>query len=237
MTKKLLALLAASLLLLSLAACKNNDTDKDTDTLSPYDESEDDHDTETDKHGNVVTDTDTDTETETTRVDDVNPSFTNKSLKVITVASQGYIRKAADFSGDSIFDTAFEGDELTVTGEGGGWYRIAYGENTCYIRKSLVAPASLVDGFTAVSDTVTVKTAANIRSFPLVDDIQDEYIIRTSVPAGTVLERVATNGTWSRVKFTVTVENEGGTQEEVKEYYVSNSCLTIPETETAEAQS
>ena len=225
MNKKFFALLIAALVLLCTVSCNTNENDN-PDTLAPFGSSEDTAETVTDELGNVVTDT------ETEIPDEVNPTFVDKSLKVVVLPARATIRSTPDKYAASEVAWPAEGTELTVTGESEQWYRLSYGGEVRYIRKSLVAPASGLDGFTPISDTVVVNTNANIRSYPLVD----AYTARLSVAAGTELERVAVGAEWSRVKVTVTEEDESGNEvETVKEYYISNSCIdaeTVADTTT-----
>ena len=224
MNKKFFALLTAALVLLCTVSCNNNSSTS-KDTLAPFDGDNTAETVVTDDKGNVVT------ETETSIPDEVDPTFVDVSLKVVVLPARATIRSTPDKYAASEVAWPAEGTELTVTGESEQWYRLSYNGEVRYIRKSLVAPASALEGFTAINDTVVVNTNANIRSYPLVDS----YTARLSVKAGTELERVAVGAEWSRVKVTVTVEAESGTKTEVvKEYYISNSCIDAETVTTAE---
>lgn len=222
MNKKFFALLIAALVLLCTVSC----TDKNSgnaDTLAPF-ESDDTAETVTDAQGNVVT------ETEAYVPDEVNPTFSDVSMKIVIVSPTATIRTAPD-KNDASNAVAWpsERTELTVTGESEQWYRLSYGGEVRYIRKSVVAPASILEGFTDINDVVVVNTNANIRSVPLKveDKTIEEYIIRFSIEQGTELERVAVGAEWSLVKVTVTVEGESGEETQVeKQYYINNSCIT-----------
>ena len=224
MNKKFFALLTAALVLLCTVSCNNNSSTS-KDTLAPFDGDNTAETVVTDDKGNVVT------ETETSIPDEVDPTFVDVSLKVVVLPERATIRKAPDKSTGSEIAWPAEGTELTVTGESEQWYRLSYGGEVRYIRKSLVGPASALEGFTAINDTVVVNIDSNIRSFPL----KDEYTWRTTVKAGTELERVAVGAEWSRVKITVTVEGESGQETQVvKEYYISNSCIDAETVTSAE---
>lgn len=222
MNKKFLALLTAALVLLCTVACTNN-TNTPEETLPPFSG-------ETES-GTEAQGTTAETTAETTIPDEIDPTFADVSLKVVVLPERATIRNAPDKSTGSEVAWPAEGTELTVTGESEQWYRLSYGGEVRYIRKSLVAPASALEGFTAINDTVVVNTNANIRSYPLVDS----YTVRLSVKAGTELERVAVGAEWSRVKVTVTVEGESGQETQVvKEYYISNSCIDAETVTSAE---
>ena len=220
MNKKILALAAAAVLLLCTVACADTTTDEPKETLGQptFDET-----TAETTVGNGQNNT------ENTTPDEINPVFVEKSLKVVVLTPGANVRSAPNMITSTIVAQPAENDELTVTGESEQWYRIVYDEEVRYIKKSIVAPASGLEGFTATSDTVVLSTNANIRSYPLVDP----YTARISLPAGTKLERVAVGSEWSRVKVTVT-EKKGDEEVEVeKEYYIHNSCI---EAETTAAK-
>ncbi len=223
MNKKLIALLAAALLLLSVAACSDKDDDKDNNkrplgTLGDINESENN-------------DTDETEGDETSAPDELNPVFVEKSMTVVVLPERATIRNAPDKNGDSEVAWPAEGTELTVTGESEQWYRLSYGGEVRYIRKSVVGDAALLTGFTDIADTVTVNVDSNMRSFPLVTS----YTFRVSVKTGVELERVAVGAEWSIVKYTVTVETESGSEEEVKTFYIHNTCIDT-EADTTETQ-
>jgi SH3-like domain-containing protein len=132
-----------------------------------------------------------------------------------------------------------EGKILDVTGESDNWYRINYpvnGENqTCYIAKTVAADASVLDAFTACEEQeVEISEAAvNVRSYP---STASNNSIRGSLKKGTKVIRIATSENWSRIKYEVVSETEtdanGNAKVEIKEYYVSNDCIKVPEAAT-----
>ena len=229
MNKKILAILTAALVLLCVVSCNNSGNTDPKDTLAPFDDESTSTETQdalsTETQGTLSTETqgNISTETETEVPDENAPTFSDVSLKVVVLSPSATVRTSPD-KNDATNAVAWptEGTELTVTGESEQWYRISHGGEDRYIRKSVVGPASALEGYTPISDTVVVNTDSNIRSFPL----KDEYTWRTTVKAGTQLERVAVGAEWSIVKITITVEDESGAETQtVKEYYISNSCI------------
>ncbi len=233
MNKKLLALLVAGLVLVSAVACTENPDNPETLPPPESGESESYIVIGTDESGNDVT---TPVVPETDKPIEVNPTFADKTLKVVVIANRGTIRNAPDLSEESKVAWPAEGTELNVTGESVDWYRISYGENTCYITKAIVADAAGLEGFTAVeNETVTVVGDVNVRSYPSADS---DYSIRGSLKSGTTATRVAVGETWSKILFTVKVEVETGDPVEVqKEYYIHNNYIKVAETDTGAAES
>jgi hypothetical protein len=135
-----------------------------------------------------------------------------------------------------------EGKILDVTGESENWYRIDYNVNgetqTCYIAKTVAADASVLDAFTPCEEEeVEVSEAAvNVRSYP---STASNNSIRGSLKKGAKVIRVAVSEKWSRIKFEVTSETEtdaeGNAVVTVKEYYISNDCITVPGAESESA--
>ncbi len=233
MNKKLLVMLVAALVLVSAASCGKN-RGKDNETLPPADEE-----TTIDSTGDYIVVTGTDAEGNTTietipvepetdRPIETNPTFVDKTLKVVVIANRGTVRKNPDMNEDSKIAWPAEGTELNVTGESNDWYRLSYGEGVAYITKSIVADAAGLEGFTEVNETVTVTGDVHVRSYPSADS---DYSIRGSFKSGATVTRVGIGEKWSRVLFTVSVETESGDKEEVvKEYYINNNYIKTPET-------
>lgn len=247
MNKKILAILTAALVLLCAVACSDAGDEPNKDTLAPFDEETTAAETagvtetealttvETKAETTVETNVEADTEDESEAPDEADPTFAEANLVVVVLSPSATVRTAPD-KDDATNAVAWpsEGTKLTVTGESEQWYRITHGGETRYIRKSVVGPASALEGYTPVSDTVVVNTDSNIRSYPMVD----EYTWRTTVKAGTELERVAVGAEWSIVKITIVVEDASGAETEaVKEYYISNSCIDAVTADESAAES
>ncbi len=228
MNKKLLAVLIAGLLLLTAASCGKKDSDKDKETLPPVQTTADgetvgSNEIVTDGQGNVVTEAPAET-----LPPEPNPVFAEKTMKVVVFTWSAKLRSSTDLStDDNVIHWPTEGAVLDVTGESETWYRVTYNEKEAYIRKSVAADAAALDGFTAINDTVTTNGVSNIRSYPSADTDS----IRGQATKDATLTRVAVGGDWSKVLFTV--KDKDGKDVE-KEYYIHNSCLVTPESETTD---
>jgi hypothetical protein len=240
MNKKLLIILTAALLLVSATACNQGATDpKDTsDTRDPN---------EsyivvpgTDEFGNDVTYLQTvPQEPEANDPSEQNPTFVDVTKKVVVFTAVATVRTETVLSANNAVGWPQEGKILDVTGESDNWYRINYpvnGENqTCYIAKTVAADASVLDAFTACEEQeVEISEAAvNVRSYP---STASNNSIRGSLKKGTKVIRIATSENWSRIKYEVVSETEtdanGNAKVEIKEYYVSNDCIKVPEAAT-----
>ena len=238
MNKKLLALLLAGLLVASVTACTKPGDGEDTtnDTKNP-DESY--IVVGTDENGNDVTEIPT-TENHETVFDptETDPVFVDVTMKVVVFSSVATVRTSTVLADNNAVGWPSEGRELDVTGESDNWYRITYpvdGENkTCYIAKTVAADASVLDNFTAIEEEVEITVeAVNVRSYP---SSASEFSIRGSLKKGEKVTRVAVSENWSRILYEVVSETEtdaeGNPKVEIKQYYVSNDCLTVPETST-----
>ena len=240
MNKKLLVLLTAALLLVSAAACNQNPEDpQDSDDTRDPNESYIVV-PGTDEYGSEVTYLEPVTnEPEANDPSEENPNFVEVSKKVVVFTAVATVRTSTVLAENNAIGWPQEGKILDVTGESDNWYRINYpvnGENqTCYIAKTVAADASVLDAFTACEEQeVEISEAAvNVRSYP---STASNNSIRGSLKKGTKVIRVATSENWSRIKYEVVSETEtdanGNAKVEIKEYYVSNDCIKVPEAAT-----
>ena len=240
MNKKLLVLLTAALLLVSAAACNQNPEDpQDSDDTRDPNESYIVV-PGTDEYGSEVTYLEPVTnEPEANDPSEENPNFVEVSKKVVVFTAVATVRTSTVLAENNAIGWPQEGKILDVTGESDNWYRINYpvnGENqTCYIAKTVAADASVLDAFTACEEQeVEISEAAvNVRSYP---STASNHSIRGSLKKGTKVIRVATSENWSRIKYEVVSETEtdanGNAKVEIKEYYVSNDCIKVPEAAT-----
>ncbi len=232
MNKKLIVLLAAALLLLSVSACNGSGDGEETTATTTAATTGDYINPTTDENGSVV-------ENETNEPAlPPETDFTEKTTKVVVITAVATVRSSATLSGENRVGWPKEGTVLDVTGESTNWYRINYKLNgetqTCYIAKSVVADAAVLDTFTACDEEMIVSVAAvNVRSYP---SSASDSSIRGSLAKGTKVKRVGVNDNWSKIVYEVTSETEttesGEAVVETKYYYVSNDCLTAPGTET-----
>ncbi len=228
MKKKLLITLFAGLLLLSAVACGSDEGDETGtaggtlgtgDGYINFDG--------TDTNGNPITN---DTAPDETQFDpsEENPTFADKTMKVVVFTWNANLRSSTVVSADTVAGGAKEGDILNVTGESANWYRLDSG---LYIAKSAAADAAALEGFTEVNEQVTVTGSVNFRSYPSAETNS----VRGSLAKDTVVTRVAKGESWSLVKCTITVKNDDGEDEQVeKEYYVHNKYLQGSSDTTAE---
>ena len=240
MNKKLLVLLTAALLLVSAAACTQNpenpqDSDDTKDPNESYIVVPG-----TDEFGSDVTYLEpVPNEPEANDPSEENPTFVEVSKKVMVFTAVATVRTSTVLAENNAIGWPQEGKILDVTGESDNWYRINYpvnGENqTCYIAKTVAADASVLDAFTACEEQeVEISEAAvNVRSYP---STASNNSIRGSLKKGTKVIRIATSENWSRIKYEVVSETEtdanGNAKVEIKEYYVSNDCIKVPEAAT-----
>lgn len=236
MNKKLLVILAASLLLLSATACskKDNKPDEPAGTRDPN---------EsyivvpgTDADGNPVTYLEPVTKEPVTEAFDpseTDPTFTDVSKKIVVFANAATVRSATVVADNNVVGWPTENTVLDVTGESENWYRINYVVNdetqTCYIAKNVAADASVLDGFTACEEEIEITEAVvNVRSYPSTDS---DFSKRATLTKGEKVTRIGVSEKWSRIRFEVTSETEtnadGSAVITVKEYYVSNDCIKV----------
>ena len=242
MNKKLLVLLTAALLLLSATACNqgsgNNNTTEDSgaDTKDSYIV------IGTDEFGNDVTQNNNTTrEPEETQFDpsEEAPTFVDVTKKVVVFTAVATVRTSTVLADNNSVGWPQEGKILDVTGESENWYRINYNVNgdmqTCYIAKTVAADASVLDAFTPCEEEEVEisEGAVNVRSYP---STASSNPIRGSLKKGEKVIRVAVSEKWSRIKYEVVSETEtdaeGNAVVTVKEYYISNDCITVPSAET-----
>ena len=242
MNKKLLVLLTAALLLVSATACNSNPGNNDTTEDSAADTKDSYIVVGTDEFGNDVTQNgNTTLEPEDTQFDpsEEAPTFVDVSKKVIVFTAVATVRTSTVLADNNSVGWPQEGKILDVTGESENWYRINYNVNgetqTCYIAKTVAADASVLDAFTSCEEEeVEVSEAAvNVRSYP---STASNNSIRGSLKKGEKVIRVAVSEKWSRIKYEVVSETEtdaeGNAVVTVKEYYISNDCITVPSAET-----
>lgn len=247
MNKKLLAILTAALLLSATACTSTDDPATTTDAAETKDPEGSYIVIDTDESGNPVTSEDPDTnEPETDGFDpsEQNPTFTDVTKEVVVISSVATVRSSTQVVDNNAVGWPAENKVLTVTGESTNWYRITYSVNgedtTCYIAKSVVADASVLESFVAVEGgeeevEVTVD-AVNVRSYPSADS---DLSIRFTLKLGDKVTRVAVNDKWSRILYQVVSETEtdtdGNALVETKEYYISNDCLQAVTADTTAA--
>ena len=230
MNKKLLVLLTAALLLLSATACNqgsgNNDTTEDSgaDTKDSYIV------IGTDEFGNDVTQNNNTTrEPEETQFDpsEEAPTFVDVTKKVVVFTAVATVRTSTVLADNNSVGWPQEGKVLDVTGESENWYRINYNVNgdmqTCYIAKTVAADASVLDAFTPCEEEEVEisEGAVNVRSYP---STASSNSIRGSLKKGEKVIRVAVSETET--------DAEGKPVVTVKEYYISNDCITVPSAAT-----
>ncbi len=127
-----------------------------------------------------------------------------------------------------ILGSESSGYELQRTGKtDNGWSRVYYKGAEAYVIDSLITstkPAAPSSSFnvTAASGTVTVSSAANLRTGPGMD-----YQVSSVADAGTKLTRTGISGSWTRVQY------------DGKELFVATSLVTDDSTggETAAGES
>lgn len=231
-------------LVVGLNACQDT---PDNDTTTPEVTTDGDN-IVTDDQGNTVTDDDGNPVTKEpeevgTDPSEENPTFVDKTMKVAIYTYAATIRTSTDTSSENGVAWPAEQTVLDVTGESDNWYRISYKVNgeptTCYIAKSVVADAAILDTFTAVEggeEEVIIDgvTAANVRSFPTTES---DKSIRFTLKEGEKVIRTAVSENWSRIKCEVEEErtNEDGETEIVvvtKEYYVNNVAIKAVDADT-----
>lgn len=244
MTKKLLALLLAGLLVTAFTACKDGD-----DTTTTTNDGTSDIGVEdsyivvgTDSEGNDITEAATQapsTETDAFDPSETNPTFTDVDKKIVVFAGVATVRTSTVLNENNGVGWPSEGKILNANGESDNWYRITYlvgdEEQTCYIAKTVAGDAAVLDSFTDVDEeeVEVIVDAVNIRSYP---SASSSNSIRTSLKKGAKVTRVAVSENWSRILFEVTSETEtdaeGNAKVEIKQYYISNDCIKAPEAAT-----
>lgn len=244
MTKKLLALLLAGLLVTAITACGKDDPTAETgDSTSEGNVEESYIVVGTDEQGNDVTDVITVTteapETDAFDPSETNPTFTDVNKKIVVFAGVATVRTSTTISESNGVGWPSEGRILDATGESDNWYRITYTvgdeEQTCYIAKTVAGDAAVLDSFTDVAEeeVEVIVDAVNVRSYP---SASSSNSIRGSLKKGAKVTRVAVSENWSRIFFEVTSETEtdaeGNAKVEIKQYYISNDCIKAPEAAT-----
>ncbi|MBR5123658.1 MAG: hypothetical protein IKU90_00880, partial [Clostridia bacterium] len=140
MTKKLLALLLAGLLVTAITACGKDDPTAETgDSTSDGNAEESYIVVGTDEQGNDVTDVITVTteapETDAFDPSETNPTFTDVNKKIVVFAGVATVRTSTTISESNGVGWPSEGRILDATGESDNWYRITYTvgdeEQTC----------------------------------------------------------------------------------------------------------
>ena len=242
MNKKLLVLLTAALLLLSATACNQGSGTNDTTADTTADPNESYIVVGTDEFGNDVTQATTNPqEPEDTQFDpsEEAPTFVDVTKKVIVFTAVATVRTSTVLADNNSVGWPQEGKLLDVTGESENWYRINYNVNgdmqTCYIAKTVAADASVLDAFTPCEEeeVEVSEGAVNVRSYP---STASSNSIRGSLKKGDKVIRVAVSEKWSRIKYEVVSETETDAEGKpvvtVKEYYISNDCITVPSAAT-----
>ena len=242
MNKKLLVLLTAALLLLSATACNQGSGTDDTTADSAADTKDAYIVVGTDEFGNDVTQATTNPqEPEDTQFDpsEEAPTFVDVTKKVVVFTAVATVRTSTVLADNNSVGWPQEGKLLDVTGESENWYRINYNVNgdmqTCYIAKTVAADASVLDAFTPCEEeeVEVSEGAVNVRSYP---STASSNSIRGSLKKGDKVIRVAVSEKWSRIKYEVVSETETDAEGKpvvtVKEYYISNDCITAPSAAT-----
>ncbi len=238
MNKKLLALLLAGLLVASVTACTKPGTGEDT--TDSGNTPEDSYIViGTDENGNDVTDIPTqEPVTDPFDPSETDPTFVDVTKKVVVFTYTATVRSSTVIAENNGVGWPSEGKILDVTGESENWYRITYpvdGEDKeCYIAKTVAADASALEGYTDVEEEVEIIVeAVNVRSYP---STASDKTVRGSLKKGTKVTRAAVGEKWSRIFFEVVSETEtdaeGNAKVEIKQYYISNDCLKVVESET-----
>lgn len=246
MNKKVLAVLVATLALLSAVGCSSSDADEETGSGSEsqttynnglFDPSAGTTDDTASPATPIVTPGATSTsgitnpgyntpeEDETLEQD---PVFTECSLTLRVIARKAAIRSNTVIASSTYAAYAVEGDTLKAIGESKMWYKIQYGEKTYYISKNVVCDADLYAGFTDVNETVEISANVYVRSMP--QAAKDTYSLRGTLTKGTKVTRTGVSSTgWSRIKYTIVDEKTGENIE--KEYYISSDCIAEASTQ------
>ena len=242
MNKKLLVLLTAALLLVSATACARGSGTSNITEDSAADSKDAYIVVGTDEFGNDVTQNgNTTLEPEETQFDpsEEAPTFVDVSKKVVVFTAVATVRTSTVLADNNSVGWPQEGKILDVTGESENWYRINYNVNgdmqTCYIAKTVAADASVLDAFTPCEEEEVEisEGAVNVRSYP---STASSNSIRGSLKKGEKVIRVAVSEKWSRIKYEVVSETETDAEGKpvvtVKEYYISNDCITVPSAAT-----
>ena len=240
MNKKLFALLLAGLLVASITACNNNPGNTEDTSGNTNDTNDQYIVIGTDEQGNDITEAITQTPADTSfDPTETNPTFVDVTKKIVVFAGVATVRTDTTLAESNAVGWPSEGRILDVTGESDNWYRINYtvdGETKeCYIAKTVAADASVLDGFTSVTEEEVeiIVDAVNVRSYP---SAASSNSIRGSLKKGTKVTRVAVSENWSRIIYEVVSETEtdaeGNAKVEIKQYYISNDCLKAPEAAT-----
>lgn len=232
MNKKLIALLLAGILAAAaMTACTagGNGTETGDGTRDP---NESYIVVGTDADGNTVTRVEIPTvepENPANDPSEDNPTFVDVSKKVVVFTYAATVRSSTVVAENNGVGWPSEGRVLDVTGESTNWYRINYNDQVCYIVKTAVADAAVLDTFTEVNEEVVVSVnAVNVRSYPSTEGDN----IRGSLKKGATVTRIGISDKWSCILFEVPSEKEtdenGNPKMETKHYYVSNDCITLP---------
>ncbi len=245
MNKKLLAILIAGLLLLTAVSCGDDKPSGDESDTKGSTSADSYMGADTDEWGNTVTAPDSEEVTVPNDNDELNPTFTEISKKVVIITAVATVRDKTIVDENTAIGWPKEGTILDVTGESENWYRITYNEKEAYIAKTVAADASALEGFSKVEgdgEQVVISTgneggAVYVRSYP---SSESEKSIRATLKEGTVVTRVAVGEKWSRILYEETSETEtdaeGNPAKTVKEYYISNDCIKNPaDTEASSA--
>jgi hypothetical protein len=251
MNKKILVILTAALLLLSATACHNrpgktNETTNETDgaeTTGSYlivGTGDEDNTISSDNPSTKDPATETDKLFDPT---EENPVFVDVTKQVVVVSAVATVRTSTRIEENNAVGWPVEGHLLDVNGESDNWYRITYNVNgedkTCYIAKTVTADSTVLNTFTVIENGEEVEVivdAVNVRSYP---STASNNSIRGSLKKGEKVIRVAVSEKWSRIKYEVVSETEadaeGNAVVTVKEYYISNDCITVPGAESESA--
>jgi SH3-like domain-containing protein len=168
-------------------------------------------------------------------ISELNPTFADVTKQVVVVARAATIRTSTVLADNNGCAWPQENRVLDVTGESENWYRVDYNGTPCYIAKTVVADYDVIQAFTPLNDEVEIsESSVNVRSYPSTDT---SLSIRGQLAKGTKVTRVAVSDKWSRILFEVTSETEtdesGNAKVEIKQYYVSNDCITSLSADTA----
>lgn len=236
--KKTLIVLFAALLLVSATACggdgNESDTTVGTGVTSPIGTGDTTNTAEeiTNEFGEVVTNPDA-TETQPAEQDDIseeNPTFTdvNKTLYVWSAVATVRTSTVIEADNKNAIGWPSEGTTLVADGESANWYRIKYDGETRYIAKTVVGDNAVIEAFTSVeNEEIEISADVNVRSFPSTEG--GSLTIRGALKKGTKVTRVGKGDGWSCILYEVTSEietdAEGNPVKEIKQYYISNTCI------------
>ena len=236
--KKVLVVLLAGLLLLSITACNDKNNEKETTADSgsgivfPVGTGAE---LVTNEFGEPLTDTNGDyiinTPQDPSDISEENPTFTDcdKTL-FVWVETSANIRSSTKLSDDNKIGSVESGKTLTAIKESENWYRIAYKDKNgndveAYIAKTVVIDKAILDSFqTVANEEIEISANVNVRLYPDASTTRVGGLVK-----GDKAIRVAKGNGWSRILFTIDDESEtnanGAPVKKQIECYITNEAI------------